>query len=808
MADEIKKLTEDVENLKQALASADGLAKELSKYTAALGENIDIKITSAKDAADVMQNLIDASLQKKELDENDKNILLNINQLLNSNLKVNGEIVELDQEHQNILKQIVKTKTEDYNWQLKSNIAAGEQLKIIGKVKTEREQISRLTREEAALALAGITMNNKLVNKVQSLVTTFSSMSAELNKMTLEGDRYAKTAMNAAENVAGVSFEESKKAMTDLIQGMSGFTRMSQSAQDELVATTAQFEKLGISTKNQAMMNELATKSFGMSARQATNFYSELVTFSKSAQVPMHEIDKNLSSIGNKLALFGRQNYQQVFKDLTVAAKDFGIEASKMLDITERFTTFEGAAQAAGRLNAVLGGNFVSGLRLMNAALEDPVDVFRQLKTAMDMSGKEFENMTNAQKRYIAEKIGVSVAEAENLFGNSLNESTQKLQERQATQKELNELSAKSTEVLQRLQIALLKIVNSPFVQAIVGWVEKIADFIEEISKGENSLGSWLGTIFGVVGALGLFAKSLAFIFGPVGSLFRIGFLLVQMIKGKTAATIADIALAPATVASENAKAASLGAHTAALRMNTLALRRNIIAQRLATAAAVSGGAGFASFGAGIASIGPYILGAVAIIFALGAAIYFVIDRFAEWNKQQAANREAQKGIIEAQTAQAKAFNQLGTSITNMTALEGNLNSFAEGIKAIAEAVDLINLEKVSALNTLGSNPFNIGMSNTEIGNIKTEVIPVKVVEIEMNQQQQSQKMTGAQEGTFGAAKEVSLKINSPVTLDGADFGRLIYNGIAIYENAKSREMTPDVSMLTNGQLLNWNRGT
>jgi hypothetical protein len=68
-------------------------------------------------------------------------------------------------------------------------------------------------------------------------------------------------------------------------------------------------------------------------------------------------------------------------------------------------------------LNAILGGNFVSGLRLMNSALEDPVDVFRQLKTAIDMSGKEFENMSQAQKRYVAEKIGVSVVEVEKLFG-------------------------------------------------------------------------------------------------------------------------------------------------------------------------------------------------------------------------------------------------------------------------------------------------------------------------------------------------------------------------------------------------------
>jgi len=517
MADEtIKQLIEENQRLSELLKSTSELQEDLQKYATALGETIDTSITSAEDAAKVMQQLIDASMKKGQLDQNQKNVLINIQQLLNSQLKINGDLVELDKEHENTLKQIVKHRAEDYGYLLNSNIAAGKQFNIAKQIRSEREQILKLSKSDAAYALVGIASNNVLIGTFKTLLTTFSSMSAELNKMTLDGDRYAKIAMSSADALAGVSYAESLSAQRELIQGMSDFTRMTESAQEALVTATAQFEKLGISAKNQAVMNQIATKSFGMSAKEATNFYSELITFSKNAKVPMDEINKNLGAIGNKLALFGREKYQQVFKDLTVAAKDFGIEASKMLDVTERFTTFEGAAQAAGRLNAILGGNFVSGLRLMTSALEDPVDVFRQLKTAMDMSGKEFANMSQAQKRYIAEKIGVSITEAENLFGNSLNEGTQRMQERQATQKELAELSAKSTEVFQRLQIALLKIANSPFVQTIVGWVESLASFLEATKKADKDSGSFFGKILGFIAAFGLFAKAIAFVFGPI----------------------------------------------------------------------------------------------------------------------------------------------------------------------------------------------------------------------------------------------------------------------------------------------------
>jgi hypothetical protein len=58
-----------------------------------------------------------------------------------------------------------------------------------------------------------------------------------------------------------------------------------------------------------------------------------------------------------------------------------------------------------------------------------------------------------------------------------------------------------------------------------------------------------------------------------------------------------------------------------------------------------------------------------------------------------------------------------------------------------------------------------------------------------MNQQQRIQNTNS------GGSKEVSLSINSPVTIDGADFGRLIYNGIAVYQDSLRKEITPAPSM-------------
>lgn len=771
MADEndIKNLSDYNELLEEVLTNQQKLAEEMQKIFKAFGETMESSIGSSEEAARKMRQIIDVAIDQEKLTEEQAVALHNIHVLLDNQVEVEGEKLDIGDRYNNILTQTLKLYNSQIKQQKESNVEQAKSLSLAEKYRVQREEILNLSSQQAKHALANLLMNNSLVNTVKQLLTTYSSISAELNKLTLDGDRYADVTMNAAEAVAGVSFAESTRATTELIQGMSDFTRMTQEAQTELVATTAQFEKLGISAKNQVLLNQMATKSFGMSAKQATNFYAELVQFSKDADVPMTEIDKNLGSIGNKLALFGRENYQQVFKDLTVAAKDFGIEAGKMLDVTERFTTFEGAAQAAGRLNAILGGNFVSGLGLMTSALESPVDVFRQLKTAMDMSGKEFANMSQAQKRYIAEKIGVSLTEAESLFGNSLNESTQRLQTRQATQEELNKLSAKSTEVFERLRIAMLKIVNSPFVGAITSAVEGLASLLEAVQQGEKEFaGSFLGGLLLAVGALGLLLKGFRFLLSPIFAVIGGLRLFWQWMTGSAGAATTQTAV--------------LNANTAALQANRRALILQARAQQLASRTS-------AGLGAGLIKL-------ALIIGGLGLVLAIVAGAFALWNKYQAENTRAT-------TEQAKVFSNLATTIKEMSNLKSNLESFAQGIASIGKAINTINLATLKEMNALMTTPFNAEFTTRSNATVETRVIPVKVVEIEMNatREEERQQMSLINRGKE-TNKEVKISINSPISLDGADWGRLISNAIGIYEESQGREITPGLAAYRGGDIL------
>ena len=89
-----------------------------------------------------------------------------------------------------------------------------------------------------------------------------------------------------------------------------------------------------------------------------------------------------------------------------VASKITGIEVGRLLSITEKFDTFEGAAEQAGKLNAALGGNFVNAMELMTAT--DPVERFEMIRDSVLDAGLAFDDMSYYQRKFYADAMGLS----------------------------------------------------------------------------------------------------------------------------------------------------------------------------------------------------------------------------------------------------------------------------------------------------------------------------------------------------------------------------------------------------------------
>ena len=153
-------------------------------------------------------------------------------------------------------------------------------------------------------------------------------------------------------NSAYLNFEDIGQSIQSLNTHFTEFNRIGKPNQQLLIETSANLEKLGLNTETFAQNLNLANKSLGYSIPEYVEWQKELFGASKALGISVDTLNRGFQKMGAK---YGTGQAKKVFLDLALASKNLGIEMDRLLDITENFTTFEGAAEAAGRFNAILG---------------------------------------------------------------------------------------------------------------------------------------------------------------------------------------------------------------------------------------------------------------------------------------------------------------------------------------------------------------------------------------------------------------------------------------------------------------------
>lgn len=349
---------------------------------------------------------------------------------------------------------------------------------------------ANLSQEEARLALTE-TITQKLSSWGQSLFNAslaFEEASRNLMRagnFTFEEASSGLTNVTQAAAIAGVGIDKAAESMLSLKNNFTGFTTLTQAEQQSVTAFTATMDTLGISAETTGKFFDLATKSLGLTVTQAKNYASTLRGFATQNGITMAQINKDLAASSDQISKFGADGLR-VFKEMSVVSKQLGVEMNTLFQITEKFTTFEGAADAAGKLNAILGGDFVNSIDLLTASMEDPAEAFKILKSSMDQSGKSFADMDNGMKRVIASSIGMSVQEAGKLFSQDINTATAAMREQAKTQEQLAELSSKLTPLTQKFTNALLML--APALDPIIELLGQVGDMLTWVLSGVSSL--------------------------------------------------------------------------------------------------------------------------------------------------------------------------------------------------------------------------------------------------------------------------------------------------------------------------------
>lgn len=487
-------------------------------------------------------------------------------------------------------------------------------------------------------------------------------------------------------------------SMGTLYTSMSGFSTLNKDVQKDLAGSAARMNNLGVSVETTGKIFNDLTKSLKMSSGDAMKTSELIARTAIGIGVAPAKMAADFGASMSKLSVYGKQGID-VFIALEKQSKALGVEMTSLLGIVgEQFDTFEGAAGAAGKLNAILGGDYLNSVEMLNATESERVEM---LRNSISMSGKNFDSMDKFEKKAIAASLGISdLNEAQKMLGTISAKDSIEMQKQAASQKELETAQKASADTMKQLSLSMneLLVIAKPF-----------ADILKSVITSFSELPGWAKLVVVAVGMLISNFGILGAIGGKIAGVFS---LIRTSMFGVAAATAQAGAAAPPAAAGVGmlGTAASLSA-----------------GQILALGAAMlmlGGGIGLAAWGMSklvdsFAKLsGEQIIGAVLSIgilsfamFQMTAALFAMVPAIIAAG---AAGIASAPGLLALGGAvllvgggiglAAWGMSKLTDSITNLISNAGTgLKNIADGVTELSAA-----LIKFSGVGTLSTSGFDV----------------------------------------------------------------------------------------------------
>ncbi len=238
----------------------------------------------------------------------------------------------------------------------------------------------------------------------------FVSRAAEYSDLVQEGEKslvaFGLSSEQASKAIRGISddFVAAGQAPQDFINALQtvqeqGGTRLREALDSGMIETLARASKAGLDTASATQVLNEAIVQQGMTVDEANNKLGSLVAISKGLGEPIGTATKQFVQFSARLGQAGPKAVE-VFKRLKEISKASGVEIGKLLDIAQGFDTFESAAEAATKLNIVLGTQ-LNSVELNMMSDQERIDTIRE---SIKQSGR-LNDLTDAQRRLIEQAL-------------------------------------------------------------------------------------------------------------------------------------------------------------------------------------------------------------------------------------------------------------------------------------------------------------------------------------------------------------------------------------------------------------------
>ena len=255
------------------------------------------------------------------------------------------------------------------------------------------------------------------------------------------------------------SMEELNSARTALATSSSRYVDMSTRERQALDSLGIMLEKAGYGVQMLAQHFDTYTIGLGMTVPQTQAFQREVIGMSQQIGITSSQLSRDFPA-ALKVAIQYTGQETRVLRGLMEQAKATGLEMSKLTGIVAGYDTFEGAGEAVGRLNAILGGPYLNAIQMVYATEDQRLQLLRQSVAA---SGQQFATLEKYEQKAIMAAAGINdINTALQMFGGGGAAFDRQIRQ----QKELEDLARDATPVFQQITASLqrLSLAAAPFV--------------------------------------------------------------------------------------------------------------------------------------------------------------------------------------------------------------------------------------------------------------------------------------------------------------------------------------------------------
>ena len=213
----------------------------------------------------------------------------------------------------------------------------------------------------------------------------------------------------------GGTMEQLGKVFGTLSTQYSRFNSLSDTQMKNLAVQTTEMEQIGVSADQAAAAYEGLSYAFGVTDAAMVSASKNMDKFAMSIGTVPSKVFEDIAALAPTLARFGASGIS-VFKNLAREARQLGLTTQAAFDLSELFDTFEGSANAAGRLNAQFGLQ-LNSVELMSANSDERLEMLRQ---EFDLQGKSYTLMNKREKQMVADILGVDEMTAGKALGNKM----------------------------------------------------------------------------------------------------------------------------------------------------------------------------------------------------------------------------------------------------------------------------------------------------------------------------------------------------------------------------------------------------